>query len=88
MEQLIINTIGEDKLLPKQKLEAILIFYKKMSKKYSLFQPQDTRIFYKRLISELLKLGFLEDETDQNFCEFLADFFCSIPDISADMVKQ
>lgn len=59
-----------------------MVFYQKITKKFNIFKKQDFKIYYRKLISELIKLGYLAQDKDTNFCQFLADYFKMIPNIS------
>ena len=81
------NLVENHRIEHKQKLYGLMVFYQKISKKFNLFKPQDFKICYRKLISELIKLGYLAQENDNNFCQFLADYFKMIPNISVEKVK-
>ena len=88
MEQLIVSTIKEESRNVEKKLEGLLVFYKKICEKYELFRPEDRKIVYKKLVEELGRLGYLEEEDDDNFCSFLADYFRCIPNLTAKVVRE
>lgn len=79
IEQLIIQTIDRDISFLPRRLESLLAFFRKACQKCRLFQSNDTRIVYRCLLEEISQLGYLVEEDDSNFCQFLSNYFSSYP---------
>lgn len=65
-----------------------MVFFKKITKKYGIFLNLDFKLWYKLIVEELGRHGYLQEETDDNLCQFLSNYFSTIPDLSPKAVKD
>lgn len=65
-----------------------MVFFKKITKKYNIFSCLDFKLWYTLIVEELGQLSYLQEETDDNFYQFLSNYFSLIPELSAKAVKE
>lgn len=50
---------------------------------------QDFKLYYKNLVEELVRLGYLKkDHNERNFYKYIANYFILVPGISAEAVRK